>query len=41
MDLGKTIDLLAIGGGITQDITSFISSILYRGVDWIFFQQRC
>ena len=29
--------LIAIGGGITQDIVSFISSILYRGVDWTFF----
>lgn len=29
--------LIAIGGGITQDITAFIASVLYRGVDWIFF----
>jgi len=29
--------LIAIGGGITQDITAFIASILYRGVEWIFF----
>ena len=29
--------LCAIGGGITQDVTAFISSILYRGVSWIFF----
>lgn len=28
--------LLAIGGGITQDVTAFISSVLYRGVDWYF-----
>jgi 3-dehydroquinate synthase len=28
--------LIAIGGGITQDVTAFIASILYRGVDWIF-----
>ena len=33
----KNHRLIAIGGGITQDITSFISSILYRGVEWIFF----
>ncbi|NQV51504.1 MAG: iron-containing alcohol dehydrogenase [Candidatus Marinimicrobia bacterium] len=33
----KNHRLIAIGGGITQDITSFISSVLYRGVDWIFF----
>lgn len=32
----KNNRLVAIGGGITQDVTAFISSILYRGVDWIF-----
>jgi len=33
----KNHRLIAIGGGITQDITAFISSIMYRGVNWIFF----
>ena len=33
----KNNKLIAIGGGITQDITSFIAFILYRGVSWIFF----
>jgi 3-dehydroquinate synthase len=33
----KNNKLICIGGGITQDITAFISSILYRGVNWIFF----
>jgi 3-dehydroquinate synthase len=33
----KNHRLIAIGGGITQDITAFISSILYRGINWIFF----
>lgn len=33
----KNNRLIAIGGGVTQDITSFIASILFRGVDWIFF----
>ncbi len=28
--------LFAIGGGITQDVTSFIASVLYRGVEWMF-----
>lgn len=28
--------LVAIGGGIIQDITAFISSMLLRGVDWDF-----
>ncbi|MFZ4801192.1 MAG: AroB-related putative sugar phosphate phospholyase (cyclizing) [Chlorobium sp.] len=29
--------LIAIGGGVIQDVTAFIASILYRGVGWIFF----
>lgn len=29
--------LIAIGGGIIQDVTAFMASILYRGVGWIFF----
>jgi 3-dehydroquinate synthase len=29
--------LVAIGGGIIQDITAFSASILYRGIDWSFF----
>jgi len=33
----KNHRLIAIGGGITQDVTAFISSILYRGVNWIFY----
>ena len=33
----KNYRLISIGGGITQDITAFIASIMYRGVDWIFF----
>ena len=33
----KNNRLVAIGGGITQDITAFISSIMYRGVNWIFY----
>ena len=33
----KNHRLIGIGGGITQDITAFIASIMYRGVDWIFF----
>jgi 3-dehydroquinate synthase len=28
--------LLAIGGGITQDVTAFVSSVIYRGVEWEF-----
>ena len=32
----KNNRLVAIGGGITQDITAFAASILFRGVDWFF-----
>jgi len=36
-DFRKNHRLIGIGGGITQDITAFTASIMYRGVDWIFF----
>ena len=29
--------LVAIGGGIMQDITSFLAATLLRGVEWVFF----
>jgi len=32
----KNNRLIAIGGGITQDVASFSASIMYRGIDWIF-----
>ena len=32
----KNLNLVSIGGGITQDLTSFVASSLYRGVNWIF-----
>ena len=31
----KNNTLFSIGGGIIQDITAFIASIMYRGVDWV------
>lgn len=33
----KNNRLIAVGGGITQDVTAFTASILFRGVDWIFY----
>ena len=36
-DFKKNHRLIGIGGGIIQDITAFTSSIMYRGVNWIFF----
>ena len=36
-NIRKNEVLIAIGGGITQDLVAFISSILFRGVDWKFY----
>ena len=33
----RSSKIIGIGGGVTQDVTAFIASIMYRGVDWIFF----
>ena len=35
--LNKKSNLIAIGGGITQDMTSFISSIYMRGINLVLF----
>ena len=32
----KNMTIISIGGGIVQDVTGFLASILYRGVDWIY-----
>lgn len=32
----RNLTLISIGGGITQDITGFVASTLYRGINWIF-----
>ena len=32
--LRRNSKIVVIGGGITQDISSFVASIVYRGVDW-------
>jgi 3-dehydroquinate synthase len=32
----KNLNLISIGGGIVQDITGFVASTLYRGINWIF-----
>jgi 3-dehydroquinate synthase len=34
--MNRKSKLMAIGGGITQDITAFISSIFMRGISWNF-----
>jgi len=33
----KNNKIIAMGGGITQDIATFIAANLYRGVEWVFF----
>lgn len=35
--INKKSKIVAIGGGVIQDITSFISSIYFRGIEWDFF----
>lgn len=29
--------LVAVGGGVVQDIAAFLASILYRGIGWVFY----
>lgn len=36
IDIRKDSTLVAIGGGITQDLVTFIASIFSRGIDWKF-----
>lgn len=36
-NIRKNDTLVAIGGGITQDIVAFITSILFRGIEWKFY----
>ena len=38
-NVSKNTLVVAIGGGVIQDVTSFLSSIFKRGIDWYFFQQ--
>jgi 3-dehydroquinate synthase len=35
-DAKRNITLISIGGGITQDVTGFVASTVYRGIKWIF-----
>lgn len=36
-NIKRNYTLLAVGGGVIQDIACFIASILFRGIDWHFF----
>lgn len=33
----RNTHLVSIGGGITQDVTGFVATVLYRGIKWTFF----
>lgn len=37
MQVRRNEKLVAIGGGVIQDVTAFCASITYRGIEWIFF----
>ena len=32
----KNLTIVSFGGGIVQDVTGFLPSVLYRGVVWVF-----
>ncbi len=36
MGCKRNTPIISIGGGITQDVTGFVASILYRGLDWTY-----
>jgi len=36
-NIRRNATVVAIGGGIIQDISAFIASILFRGIDWTFY----
>jgi len=35
--ISRSATIIVIGGGVTQDAASFAASILYRGLDWVFY----
>lgn len=35
-NIDKSSTIICVGGGIMQDISSFISFILFRGIEWVF-----
>ncbi|MBS29535.1 MAG: 3-dehydroquinate synthase [Candidatus Marinimicrobia bacterium] len=37
INIRKNSTIVAVGGGITQDVAGFISSILFRGVKWHYY----
>jgi 3-dehydroquinate synthase len=37
LDVKKNTTIIVVGGGIIQDISCFISSILFRGLKWVYY----
>ena len=37
LGIKRDCTLIAIGGGVIQDITCFIATTLFRGINWVFF----
>lgn len=37
LKISRDTKIICIGGGVVQDITSFLSSIIFRGIDWYFY----
>ena len=37
LKINRETKIICIGGGVVQDISSFLSSIIFRGIDWYFY----
>lgn len=37
LNISRNNKIICIGGGITQDVSSFVASIIFRGIDWEFY----
>lgn len=35
-NMKRNMSIISVGGGVTQDVTGFVASTLYRGVHWIY-----
>ena len=36
LDVRKSDRLIAVGGGVTQDIVAFLATVMFRGISWSF-----
>ena len=37
LKINRDTKIICVGGGVVQDICSFLSSIIFRGIDWYFY----